>query len=278
MISDNMFQGVAVAKVLNGPRGAPTKDSHFKLEKESFPSNDTAAPVRNPSNNQDANIWKTQLMGTVGAYYQLGEDHATKDYYLAVKSSVPQIVQDLKSEIAEKKPTYRQLMTTLEWRDRLLYAENAARRNSGRLLVKAAESCKVNIERMGDYSAKTQSPNHAAPEMAVPTWQHETYGIHRVSSSYLGGGRSGSGEEGGRSGDAVAIYNGIVPPNKERHSRTFVANSVAGSFHVFPAMIAAPAPATSKKLAETKQVMRSAGWKSEDQPGLLVPIVIVENQ
>ncbi len=268
MISNNMFQHMTVTKALKGPRGVDLEDKHF--QKASKAVGVSASPpngeTRDPATNRDGRLWISDSTAcTLGAYYQLGEE---KEYYLAIKGSVPHVIQDMKSEIAERLPTYGDLVSKDEWRSLITSAINMTRRNNGRNLVKMAEACKVKIPRDADPHVKLMSFHHVAPEVATPTWEHPTYSIVATNID--------------ETTRVVALYNGVVPPNLQKDNKSVLSSTIGSNLHIFPAMTMNAVPADAVVHAQKKgfaavsgemrETMKAAGWDVNDHPGLLVLI------
>lgn len=188
VIGDNMFQLMAVSRI-NAFEGI--KDEYFESKLDSlkgsidqFSPTPVSSKIRNRKTNKEIDVWAPELGGTgsfVGIYSKLQEDHRTKDYFVAARSTVPLIVQDLKREIAAEKPTYIDLVTGEEWNRKIQYGTHVAQRNVKRAIANAAEACGVEVTRMDDIFVKRKSPNHAPPEMAVPEWEQTTHAILPIS-------------------------------------------------------------------------------------------------
>lgn len=240
LISDSMFQVLAVSRVLSPPYGKTLDDAHFmgKLDEinaalEQHPKLAANGSTRHPDTNQDRRVWKSELGGIgsfAGVYFQLRDDHRTKDYYYVAQGTVPLVVRDLKQQINEKAPTFQQLLFGKEWKGAVEHAGYLAQRNAQKNLATLSEVCETGIKRVKDAGAalvnENGDPVHhmAPPERAVPTWQQTTYSIR--DTMYQGK-------------PAVAIYNGVVPKQElsaltREDSRYFVVANPVDGLYSFP--------------------------------------------
>lgn len=320
LISEKMFQVFAAASVLAPPFEINLSDDHFTRKLSSineavqqYPKLPASSSVRNPIDNKDCKPWNSELGGPgsfVGAYFQLRDDHRTKDYFLVAKGTVPLVVKELKQRINEKAPTFRDMLYGPEWKGVLDHAAYMAQRNVQRNLVLAAEACQTSIARVQDVGAALVDekgvpvPHMAKPERAVPQWQQNTYSIRTALF---------------KGKQCVAIYNGIVPQEECKRDRFFVeANPYDGiySFPLSKCLIQVPAvPSDTGKTHESnstlnissnssnsknsksiivhegkekinhsefsnpltkpvKESIKSVGWNPENHVGLLVPLAI----
>lgn len=205
ILSDNLFQTLAVAKILT-PEAL--KDEHFSSAAMmeavcQFPEDPISGKVHNRQTNQEIRAWSPELGGPgsfAGVYSMLRDDHRTKDYFIAARGTAPLYVQDVKKNIASKGadgPTYAQLLGEAEWCNFLGAAQEAARRNVCRTMLNVAEACGVEIMRSDDVfnGAPYQNLELAYPELSVPEWIQPTHSIRAVRGKV----------------PAVALSYGVVP-------------------------------------------------------------------
>lgn len=311
LISDNMFQVFAVSKVLAPPYGMSLNDEYFSKKLSSineavqqYPKLPASSEVRNPVDNKDCKPWNSELGGPgsfVGVYYQLRDDHRTKDYYYVVQGTLPLVVRDLKQRINEKAPTFRELLYGSEWKGAIDHAAYMARRNVQKNLCLAAEACQTSIGRETDIGAALADekgnpvPHMAKPERAVPNWEQNTYSIRTVLF---------------KGKPCVAIYNGIVAKEECTRDRMFVVANPYDGIYSFPlskCLVQVPAVPADTGKAEglshpkplsgeivvfegkgkldqndfsnpltkpVKESIKAAGWNPENHVGLLVPLAI----
>lgn len=317
LISDNMFQVFAVSKVLGAPYGKTLNDDYFSGKiavvnsaVEQHPRMPATGLVRHPVTNKDRKAWNSELGGPgsfAGIYFQLHDDHRTKDYYYVTRGTVPLVVRDLKQRINEEGPTFRELIYGKEWKGLVDHAEYMAQRNAQKNLAQLAETCQTSINREDDIGAalvneKDEPVLHMAkPERAVPTWQQKTYSIRTTMF---------------KGKPAVAIYNGVVPKEDCSGDRFFVVSNPYDGLYSFPisknlikSVAAVPADTgratsvaaplgkkaipsivvcegnSSKVVKEEamqgnpltksiKESIKAVGWDSENHVGLLVPLVL----
>lgn len=279
LVSDRLWETVAVTRVRQGHRGAPPADEHFKDKTATLtgavPQHVAsglrmATDARDPDTNADARPWRAELGGPgafAGAFYAPNaEDHRRKDYHIVARGTVPQLVQDLKDAIQREAPTYRDLLYNETWRKRMDHGTYVAERNVQRNLVSTAAACQVSIPRMADVGSKLASPDHALPERAIPDWQQQTHSI--AAAMYEGK-------------PVVAMYNGVARAVGGT-AAYIAANPQHGlySFHlenaISSALLPTELPNTHKSAAVVKPVMKAAGWNAEHPIGLLVPLALVE--
>jgi len=304
LISDSMFQILAVSKVLGAPYGKKLDDEYFakKLADiassvEQYPKLAANGEVRDPSTNRDKKVWNSELGGPgsfAGVYFQLRDDHRTKDYFYVTQGTVPLVVQDLKQRIAEKSPNFQELIYGKEWKGLVDHASYLAQRNAAKNLATISEVCQTAIKRTDDVGASLTS-DKGAPERAVPTWQQNTYSIR--TTFYQGK-------------PAVAIYNGVVPKADNSKERFFVVSNPYNGLYSFPlqsnylagASVSAIPADTGKSPIKTpenvekvitwegsastsvisgnplnktiKEAVKAAGWNPEEHVGLLVPLAL----
>lgn len=231
ILSDNLFQVTAVAKILKGPHsleGALT-DEHFVKKVgaldtavKQHPTSPLSGEVRHPTTNKDKQPWTPELGGEgsfVGAYYELAENHRDKQYYLVARGTAPLVVQHLKEMINEKQPTYGELLNGDEYRGIMKNSEYTSKRNVMRNLVNAAEAFEVSIRRINDIGAKLMAPGHSQPERAEPEWSFKTCSIR--STMY-------------DNKEAVAMYYGVVPSEDLRalhKDKFFVISNPSENIH-----------------------------------------------
>jgi hypothetical protein len=281
LISDRLWESLAVSKVRTGNKGAKPVDEHFIGKNAALqdfialnPGNRSADNMRDPKTNADMRPWSAELGGPgsfAGAFYvPVGEDHRNKEYYVAVRSCVPQLVADLKKAINTQAPTYRDLVVSDEWSKRMHYGTYVSERNAQRNLVGVAAACQVSINRMDDIGSKLPSPDHAPPERAVPDYQQQTHSIQ--STMYKGK-------------PAVALYYGVIPAAETKHEKiAYVAANPQHGIYAFPiaeqssfaSSLPAALPSTHKNAAVAKPALKAAGWNPEHAFGLMVPLSLFE--
>lgn len=235
LISDNMFQVFAVSRVMGAPHGKTLNDEYFagKLDEinaavKQFPRLPATGLTRAPGDNKDRKAWNPELGGPgsfAGVYFQLRDDHRTKDYYYVSQGTVPLVVEDLKSQINERAPTFQELLHGKDWRGLIDHTEYMAQRNVQKNLVALSEVCQTSISRVDDGGAALVNekdepvPHMAMPERANPTWQQKTYSIRETMY---------------RAKPAVAIYNGVVPKQDCAGDRYFVVANPYDGIYSFP--------------------------------------------
>lgn len=215
IIGDNMFQHMAVSKIIVQP-GQTINDEFFKGREadvrdavEQFPADPVSGKICTQQTNQEIKVWAPELGGPgsfVGIYSKLKDDHRSKDYYIAGRGTVPLFVQDLKRSIAaaasgDKQVTYRDLTTNDKWRSQIHTGDRLAQRNLFRSMANVAEVCGVEIHRTPDLSnaAPSINSNMALPEQAVPEWIQPTHSIELTTF---------------KGQPAVALNYGVVPMEK----------------------------------------------------------------
>lgn len=193
LISDELFQKFAVSKVypLNDQK---LTDETFTVRAEEindavcqFPVRPISGLVHNRHDNTELSAWAPELGGNgsfVGVYSQLGEDHRTKDYFVAARGTAPLYVRDLKNKVsaAGGNVTYGDLIYSKDWANFMGAAEGAAERNVQRNICNVAEACGVQVMRADDIlnGAPHQDMNLAYPERAVPEWEQPTTAIRSI--------------------------------------------------------------------------------------------------
>lgn len=211
LLSDDLFQIMAVAKVVH----PPTEETHGEAAKDvdryfasklsaiqgavsQTPSKDEVfrASICKPISNKELKPWAPQLGGRgafAGVYSCIRDgDSRQKDYFLVTRATLPEYVNDLKRDLAIKQPTYGDLI----YGDRVSFGKTVASRNVYRILSNLGEACQVDILRMNDPLANLPNPDCAPCEMAVPEWEHMSHSI--ASVEYKGK-------------PAVAVSYGVVP-------------------------------------------------------------------
>lgn len=316
LISDNMFQVLAVSRVLSPPYGKTLSDEYFtgKLTEiseaiEQYPRLAADGTTRHPHTNEDRKVWNGELGGVgsfVGVYFQLRDDHRTKDYYYVAQGTVPLVVRDLKQMINEKAPTFQEMLFGKEWKGTVAHASYLANRNAQKNLATLSEVCQTGIKRTKDVGAALVNergervPHMAPPDRAVPTWQQNTYSIR--DTMYQGK-------------PAVAIYHGVVPKQDlSALTRYFVVANPVDGLYSFPisrctgSNVAGLPADTGKQLNKSnkpksiardiitweeqnkyehedvqranpltksiKGAIKAAGWNAEEHIGLLVPLAL----
>lgn len=273
LISDNLFEILAVSKIIEGPYDKIMNDGHFaqvgsNIEQHS--KNPVSLGVLNAKKLQ-VKTWNNEIGGVnsfIGAFTLLHDNHRDKDYYLIARGSAPKVVQDLKQDIQEKLPTYRDLLYDPAWQCKISAAASLCKSNILRNLASVAMEHSVSIARDADKSAKTTSLDHAMPEMARPTFQQNSHSFK--SAMYKGQ-------------QTVAFYYGVVPKESLNNSKTlFVAADPSDKIYMFPissiitTTVAAAAPCNNDNglTKDFKNVMKSVGWDHENPAKVLVCVGI----
>ena len=289
IVPERLWETTALSRIHKGYRGAQPSDEHFAGKNAAIqasvlqtppPANMRAAiGMRDAKTGKDLRPWRAEMGGSgafAGAFYvPVGEDHRERHYYLAVRGTVPQLVQDLKESIARDVPTYADLVQKEPWRSRLAHGQYVADRNAQRNLVSVAAACQVSLPRMEDIGSKLTSPDHAPPERAIPDYQQTSYSI-------------GATRHAGK--PAVAVYCGVCPAAIRpcgADGRTFVAANPNHGIYMFSLSagrsaagggIPSALPSSHKTAAAVKPAMKNAGWNPEHHVGLLVPLALVETK
>lgn len=319
LITDNMFQVFAVSKVLTPPYGKNLNDAYFagklgdiNASVKQYPSLPATGLTRDPTNSKDRKAWNAELGGPgsfAGVYFQLRDDHRTKDYYFAAQGTVPLVVRDLKQQINERAPTFQELLHGKDWKGLIDHAEYMAQRNAQKNLLTLAEVCQTAISRVDDVGAALVNekdepvPHMAQPERANPTWQQKTFTIRETMF---------------KAKPAVAIYNGVVPKQDCVKDRFFVVANPYDGLYSFPlekeltrSVAAVPADTGKKMMGSSgknnkkedertkiivyegknsgieeevmrgnpltksiKESIKSVGWNPENHVGLFVPLAL----
>jgi hypothetical protein len=233
VIHENLFETLNVSKVLKGPhiKNGVVDDATFTKISSDFCDSvrqhpqDAAHPKIRSDKMLELEPWTSELGGKgsfVGAFSQLDANHRDKTYYLAAKGTAPLIVQDLKQEIASRKPTFRELVSNKDWSTKLRNGQYIASRNVQRNIADAASASQVAIARIRDLGGKSPTPDHAYPLRAEPEWKQSSHSIR--DAMWQGK-------------PTVAIYSGVVP-STDRHASVnndvFVAQNPYDGLTVFP--------------------------------------------
>jgi hypothetical protein len=263
LISDNMFQVMAVSKVY--PDKGQDKDAYYE-QPERVAALQASVPQFAPHLPELGGP-----EGLVGVYSKLRENHRDKDYYIVARGTVPTLVQDLKKRISEtlvSPPSFRDLLYKDEWRRAVQHVAQSARRNVFRNIASAAEALEVNVERIDDLAVPPIDPNYAPAEMAAPEWEQTTHSMEIGSAD---------------SGTAILSY-GIVPAQdclQLKDGQFFV----VGAEHIsvyklsqherITAAMGVPASAdTAATGADFKIGMQHVGWNAVDHVSVLVPLAV----
>jgi len=207
VIADNIFQVMAVTPCTE-PRQVGGANLSVQGAVDQYPAMQVSGQIRRSKNNKETEVWAPELGGPgsfAGIYSKLHDDHRTKSYFIAARSTVAQYAKDYKESIGQAiaasgdNLTYRDLLFNSDLRQQLEYGKEAARRNVFRAMANVAEAVGVDIERTDDLASKLMDPNHAHPEMAAPDWIQSTYSI---KSSVFNG------------KPAVLISYGVVPADE----------------------------------------------------------------
>jgi len=205
VVSDSLFQTVCISKVLGSPHGVELDDEHFikgaaaiNAAVDQFPENRVTGDTRHPVTSRDKHAWASELGGEgsfIGAYYQL-DTHRDKTYYLSARGTAPLVVRDLKTAIAERDPTYNDLLYGDEFRAVLKNAAYVAHRNVQRNLANVAEALKVSIARTDDVGQWLAEAHHSYRERACPECTLDAYTIRSATYDKT---------------PVAVLYNGVVP-------------------------------------------------------------------
>jgi hypothetical protein len=243
LLSNDMFNVIAISKAdrQGNPEGVSSSVDQFS-NVPALLSVGNKAP------------WEAELgspSAFVASYYQLREDHKTKDYFFVANGTVPLVVQELKREVARNAPTYKELARMPS----VGKAQHLARQNVQRNLARVAESCAVCIQRRSDPSAAAH-PTFAPPDRADPHWEQMTHSIRETKF------------EGKH---AVAIYNGVVPVSSGI-DRAFI--TLGSDILVFPLATSSSTestiPASIHSASAAKSALKRVGWNPEDHFGRMV--------
>jgi hypothetical protein len=260
LISDNMFQVMAVSKVY--PDKGQEKDAYYE-QPERVAALQASVPQFAPCvpelGGHD---------GMVGVYSKLRENHRDKDHYIVGRGTVPTLVQDLKKRINETSVSFRDLLYKDEWRRAVQNVAQSARRNVFRNIASAAEALEVNVERIDDLAVPPTDPNYAPAEMAVPEWEQMTHSM----------------EIGTDSGTAILSY-GVVPAQdclQLKDGQFFVVDAEHISVYKLSqheritAAMGVPASADTAVAtgADFKIGMQHVGWNAVDHVSILVPLAV----
>ncbi len=269
LISDNLFEVMAVSKIIEGPYEQTMDDKHFSGIGSTIEQHSLYPPALGVVNARRMEIkpWENELGGLhsfVGAYYALAENHRDKDYYLIAQGTAPQVVQDLKNEIQTKQPTYGDLLYNSEWQCKMTNAASLCKRNVQRNLARAAMEKSVSIRRDKDRFVSLVAADHAAPEIALCDYQQVTHSIKPVMF---------------QGKQTVAFYNGVVPKDDIKNN-VYVAGKPSDSIYMFPMtkteVVAPVAPTVNTKglTADLKASMKSVGWSHKTPAKVMVCVAI----
>jgi hypothetical protein len=205
IVSDSLFQTFCVSRVRASPHGKELDDEHFikgaaalNEAVKQYPEVRVTGDTRHPMTNKEKHQWSPELGGEsafIGAYYQL-DTHRDKTYYLISRGTVPLVVRDFKTLIAEREPTYGQLFQDNDWRAIRKHAAYVAHRNVQRNLANVAEAYQVSIVRTDDIGGKLDEPHHSYRERACPEYTLDGYTIRQATYNQK---------------PVAVLYNGVVP-------------------------------------------------------------------
>jgi hypothetical protein len=268
LISDNMFQVMAVSKVYPDKTRGQDKDTYYEH------------PERVAALQQSVQQFSPHVPelggpeGLVGVYSRLRENHRDKDHYIVARGTVPILVQNLKKKIgdAPTTPTYRDLLHKEEWHRAVQNTAQAARRNVFRNIASAAEALEVNVDRIDDLAVLPTDPNYALAEMAVPEWEQATHSID------IGGGVH------------VVLSYGVVPAQdclQLKDGQFFVVGAehisvyklsqherISSAMGVPAAEAAVELATVTTNAADFRAGMQHVGWNAVDHVSVLVPLAV----
>lgn len=279
LISDNLFQQLAISKIVEAPYEKELNNAHFTSNAKAIQS--AIPPLIGEeltiTNGVETGPWVSELSGAssfVGIFSQMSDDHQTKDYYVVGKATAPtSVIQHLKQEMNKHAPTYGQLLRDPEWTKQIAEGNYLASRNVNRNLAQTAEAYNVGIGRMPDFSSVTKDASHGVGERSQPNYTQKVYSIQEVQD--VNGNK------------LVAFYNGVIPAsstvNKDKYF--LVSNPAKDGIYVFPitsyssgggsSFSGIPADSPKGMNKTVKQVMKTAGgWNPEDHVGIMVPVVV----
>lgn len=310
-----------VSKLL--PRKGGYNDAFFQTDEmrqrlnsnvPQFNENPPSYALRNKRTNKDVDVWGPELGpedGMVGVFKIMEPNGRDAQYYMAVKSSIPEVAQEFKQDIArsDEKLTFSDLVDDR----RLHFIDYLGRRNAYRLMFAAARSLGVAIPFGPDHDHYVP-PTHAVGDdnnVAVPM-RAEPEHIHAISSIEP---LSQGGHE------RIAVYNGVAPSTQcEDECFTYVSPydgivrfnmNGNGRGLALPVVTGKKTPSTDtsevaseiKKRAEQSSIvweqqekypehvalhpeahhlvdrdflrsMQQSGWSREDERDIMIPVLI----
>jgi len=275
LMSDNLFQTLAVSKIVEGPYEKELSNVHFTSVSKNIAA---AVPQFAPSDltlkdGIEDGPWHSELGGSssfVGIFSQMSDDHQNKEFYVVAKGGAPaSAVAHFKAEMNNNAPTYSQLLRDPEWRSKVSRLSYTAAKNVQRNLAQVAQACNVGISRMLDFSSVITNPDHGVGERAEPEYVQRLYSFQEV--------RDANGNP------LVAFYNGVQPATSigTKDKLFLVSNPAKDGIYVFPLTgyhngegKVVPGDTTTGMNKHVKQnIKASAGWNPEDHIGIMVPVV-----
>jgi len=155
--------------------------------------------IRSKVTKKEFDLWGGELGGPgsfVAVVSKMRENQRDKDYFLVAQGTAPLAVEEFKNELALKKPTFSDLLFDPEWRSKLAYMQNLARRNVCVNLYTTAQALGVPIRTSDMLSSYKAKAGHAWGTKAEPQWVQHVSTI--LQSVYRGS-------------PVAAIYHGVVP-------------------------------------------------------------------
>ena len=217
-IPNTLGQYLMVSELLPRPQGYKDADFHSEEARralnENIPQFNQDPPsfdLRHPRTNMDIDAWGPELGqedGVVGVYKVLEPNGRDARYYLAVRSSIPEVVHKFKQDLVRSpamqsgEMTFGDLMSD----KRLHYVDYMGRRNGYKLMYAAMKALGVAIPHGidGDHYVPAQSlqlddDSTAKPMRAEPEHVHAITTIEPLI-------------QGGH--ERIAIYNGVSPSHQ----------------------------------------------------------------
>lgn len=211
-IPNTLGQYLMVTELL--PRKDGYKDADFQSESvrrafnANIPQFNEAPPsydLRHPRTNMDVDAWGPELGqedGMVGVYKVMEANGRDARYFLAVRSSIPEVVNRFKQDLGRSEAMVNGEMTFehLINDKRLHYVDYLGRRNGYKLMYSAMKTLKVAAPFGGDgdhyVPAQNTDDSTARPMRAEPESVHA---ITTITPLIQGG------------HERIAVYNGVTP-------------------------------------------------------------------
>lgn len=212
-IPNTLGQYLMVAELMPRPQGYKDADFHSEEARralnENIPQYNTEAPsydLRHPRTNQDVDAWGPELGqedGAVGVYKVMEPNGRDARYYLAVKSSIPEVVQKFKQDLARSGEGTQMTFGNLIDDKRLHYVDYLGRRNGYKLMYAAMKALGVGVPHGvdGDHYVPAQKSDAST----APSMRAEPEHVHAVTTiePIIQGGH-----------ERIAVYNGLAPSHQ----------------------------------------------------------------
>lgn len=217
-IPDTLGQYLMVTELLPRPQGY--SDAHFHSEEarralnENIPQFNEDPPsydLRHPRTNQDIDAWGPELGqedGAVGVYKIFEPNGRDARYYLAVRSSIPEVVHKFKQDIARSPEMQDGSMTFGDLMNdkRLHYVDYMGRRNGYKLMYAAMKSLGVAAPHGidGDHYVPAQTLQ-LQDDATMQPMRADPEHVHAVTTiePLIQGGH-----------ERIAVYNGLAPSHQ----------------------------------------------------------------